>query len=141
MSLLQDSSVVGSDPAPRGHREAQALTLLLLHHLPDVASSHSPQQLTTTSTFQLGSGWLSPYLWGTTSKMYMPLLPSHLIGQNMFTWFPQLQDRKGKWALGVSLQSATPGQGMGFPKNDLRNARRKRGPPHTQFPWPKNCEK
>lgn len=39
-----------------------------------------------------------------------------------------MPERKGKRTLGDSLRAATPGQGVGFPKNDLTNARRKR--PH-----------
>lgn len=67
-----------------------------MYHRPlDVASSHSPQQLTTSAMFQQGKGRVSPSFYGRNLKGAHTPPPRHLIGQNVFTWSPQLQEKLG----------------------------------------------
>lgn len=153
MSLTQHLSSEQSPCSDRSWKN-QALTLWLYHHPPDVASSHSPRQLTTSSMFQLGKGRVSPSLCGHNLKGMRTPPPRHLSGQDVFTWSPQVQGklgmpcahlerqykerrRNGHWGTD-SLQSVIPGQGVAFPENDPRNAKRKRGPITHTFHGPKS---
>lgn len=121
-------------------------TILLLYHPPDVASS--PQ---TSAAHHLhipvGRGGALPFpLQAQLKGGHSPPAHPFLTGQNMFIWsLPaageagsarctsgnMIQERKGSGYWGTAC---TPDQGVGFPKNDPRNARRKRGP-MTTYPF------
>lgn len=137
---------MSSHPAPRGRGRTRALTLLSHHRPPDVASSHSPRQL-STSAIPVGQGACDPFpLWAYSSSptphwpecVYMVPPAAREAGNAMRTSGKAIQGKKGKRTLGDSLQSAIPGQGVAFPENDPRNAKRKRGPTTHTFHGPKS---